>query len=88
MNKSDIINKVSKVTCANIEARDAVEEFLSAIKESLQREERVTISNFGSFYVVFRKARRGVNPQTGEKKDIPPKKVVKFKPSPGLNNKI
>ncbi|MGM0441245.1 MAG: HU family DNA-binding protein [Elusimicrobiota bacterium] len=88
MNKTDIVNKVSQVTCADIEAKESVEKFLDTIKSALQREERVTISNFGSFYVEFRKARKGINPQTGEKIDIPPKKVVKFKPSPKLDEKV
>ncbi len=88
MNKSDIINEVAKVTCAAEEASDAVEEFLNSVKRALLRGERVTISEFGSFFSVVRKAKKGRNPATGESVLIPPKKVVKFKPSPKLNDRL
>ncbi|MDA3792296.1 MAG: HU family DNA-binding protein [Elusimicrobia bacterium] len=88
MNKSEIIEKVSNVTCAKIEAADAVEALFESIKDALEIGERVTVSGFGSFYVQFRKAKKGRNPQTGERIDIPPKKVIKFKPSPQLNDKL
>lgn len=86
MNKNEIIEQVSKVTCAKTEAKDAVEMFIKTIKESLKRGERVTISELGAFHVKFRKARKGRNPKTGQIIDIPPKKVVKFTASSKLNN--
>ncbi len=85
MNKKDLIERVSSVTCAKTEARDSVEELIKTIKDSLVSGERVTISQFGSFYVKFQKARKGRNPATGETIDIPPRKVVKFTPSEKLN---
>ena len=85
MNKNEIIENVSKVTCAKTEAGDAVNMFIKTIKKALKRDERVTISEFGTFYVKFVKARKGRNPRTGEIIDIPPKKVVKFKTSPKFN---
>ena len=42
MNKNEIIENVSSVTCAKTEARDAVEKFISTIKEALKNGERVT----------------------------------------------
>ncbi|MEA3507035.1 MAG: HU family DNA-binding protein [Elusimicrobiota bacterium] len=86
MNKSELIDRVAGVTCAKIEAADAVEALFDSVKGALSTGERVTISGFGSFYVQFRKAKKGRNPQTGEIIDIPPKKVIKFKPSPKLND--
>ncbi len=88
MNKSDIIAEVAKVTCAAQEAKDAVEEFVNTVKNALERGERVTISDFGSFSVVVRKAKKGRNPATGEEMVIPPKKKVKFTPSPKLNDRL
>ncbi|NLB35072.1 MAG: HU family DNA-binding protein [Elusimicrobia bacterium] len=88
MNKTDLIEKVSEVTCAKTEAQDAVNSLFEAISDALSAGERVTISNFGSFYVRFQKARTGRNPKTGETIDIPPRKVVKFTPSPALNKKL
>lgn len=88
MNKNEIIDSVSKVTCAKTEAKDSVEMFMRTIKDALKNNERVTISEFGSFYVKFRKARKGRNLKTGEIIDIPPQKVVKFTPSPKLNQEL
>ncbi len=53
-------------------------------KESMLREEDVTISGFGSFKVKERKARIGYNPHTKKKMKIAAKKVVKFSPSPNF----
>lgn len=48
---------------------------------SLQGGESITIKGFGTFKVVERKAKKGVNPKTGEKINIPASKTVKFKVS-------
>lgn len=85
MNKNEIIESVAKVTCAKTEAKDSVEMFIKTVKDALKNGERVTISDFGTFYIKFRNARRGRNPKTGEIIDIPPRKVVKFTPAPKLN---
>lgn len=44
--------------------------------------------NFGTFSIVTRKARNGVNPKTGKKIHVPAKKVLKFKSSNGLAEDI
>lgn len=88
MNKNDIIASVANVTCARMEAKDSVETLINTIKEALKNGERVTISDFGTFFVKFRKARKGRNPKTGEIIDIPPRKVVKFTPAPKLNKEL
>ena len=76
------------VTCAKTEAKDAVEAFLRTVKDALRNSESVTISDFGTFRVKFQKGRQGRNPKTGETIDIPPRKVVKFTPSPKLNEQL
>lgn len=88
MNKSEIIESVASVTCAKTEAKDSVEMLIKTIKEALKNGERVTISDFGTFSVKFRNARKGRNPKTGEIIDIQPQKVVKFIPSPNLNREL
>ena len=88
MNKNEIIESVATVTCAKTEAKDSVEMFIQTVKDALKNGDRVTISDFGAFYVKFRKARKGRNPRTGESIDIPPQKVVKFIPSPRFNKEI
>jgi DNA-binding protein HU-beta len=88
MNKNEIIEQVARVTCAKTEAKDSVEMFIQTVKDALKSGERVTISEFGTFHVKFRKARKGRNPKTGEIIDIPPQKVVKFTPAPKLNSEL
>jgi len=47
-----------------------------------------TVVDFGTFQVMQRKARRAVNPQTGERLDIPAKNVVRFKAGKGLRERV
>jgi len=84
MNKLDIIREVSKVTCAGVEAKDAVEAFIRSVKEALKRGEKVTIQGFGSFYVKIKGPYLARNPKTGELISKEGKKVVKFRPSPEI----
>ncbi|UCG94831.1 MAG: HU family DNA-binding protein [Candidatus Aerophobus sp.] len=69
-------------------SREAVDAIISAITDSLGREERVTLVGFGTFQTMKRKARTGVNPQTREVINIPAKKVPKFRPGKGLREKV
>lgn len=48
------------------------------IKESVVSGEKITVADFGTFSVVDTKARKGVNPQTGKKIEIPASKKIKF----------
>ena len=84
MNKNDLIEKVSRVTCAKKEAADAVNELISAIKQALRDDKRVTISGLGSFNVKYRKARKGLNPRTRKQIYIKEKAMVKFKPAKNI----
>jgi integration host factor subunit alpha len=52
------------------------------IAESLGRGEKIKIPGFGNFSVREKKARKGRNPKTGERKEISARRVVTFKPSP------
>ncbi|GAG41877.1 unnamed protein product [marine sediment metagenome] len=57
------------------------------MSDSLSQEEKVTLVGFGTFQVMERKARRGVNPQTRKTIQIPAKKVPQFKAGKGLREK-
>jgi nucleoid DNA-binding protein len=63
------------------DAQKIVDSILGIIKERLTRGEKVLLSGFGSFRVVERKERRGVNPLTGEPIIIHGRKAITFKPS-------
>ncbi len=78
MNKVDIVNEVAKATCTKVEAVNAVNAVLAAVKKALKKGEKVTLVGFGTFSVAKRSARAGRNPQTGKPIKIAAKKVPKF----------
>jgi len=88
-NKAELIEEVRTETGLTKKiSREAIDAIVSAIIDSLAREERVTLVGFGTLQVMKRKARRGRNPQTGKELQIPAKKVPKFKPGKGLREKV
>jgi len=89
VNKAQLVEEVANQTgLTKRTSREVVDAIISAITDSLAREERVTLVGFGTFQVRQRKARRGVNPQTRGTIQIPAKKVPKFKPGRGLREKV
>ena len=70
------------------ESADLVESVLKEIEESLIRGETVKISSFGSFYVREKGRRIGRNPQTGEEVPILPPRMLVFRPSHVLKDRI
>ena len=82
MNKSDLVKYVSdKTKVTENDLSIIFDVFLKGIKNALERSERVTIKNFGSFFLQDRKARTALNPKNQEKIDVPAKTVIKFKSS-------
>ena len=89
MNKAELVGEVADRTgLTKKTSREAVDAVISAITDSLSREERVTLVGFGTFGVRQRKARTGRNPQTGATIQIPAKKVPKFTSGKGLRDKV
>ena len=70
------------------ESADLVESVLSEIADTLTRGEAVKISSFGSFSVRQKGQRVGRNPKTGEEVPILPRKVLVFRASNVLKNRI
>ena len=80
MNKAELVEKVAgEVGLTKKDVNNVVDAVTSAITDSLAGGEKVTLVGFGTFQVQKRKARQGVNPQTGDKISIPAKDVPKFK---------
>lgn len=82
MTKHDIVLRVSeKIGLSQAQAVEAVETLFASIIESLGREERVELRNFGVFEVRRRKPRMGRNPADPSKQyPVPARAVAKFKP--------
>jgi nucleoid DNA-binding protein len=78
-NKSEIIHFVQKkLGRSKADAERAVNTVIDAIKVNLKKSKSVQIIGFGTFKVVNRKARMGVNPKTGAKIKIKASKSVKL----------
>lgn len=89
MNKRELIDEVStKTGLTKRVSRETVDAVISAITDSLTREEKVTLVGFGIFQVRKRKAREGRNPQTGKAIQIPAKKVPKFRAGKNLRKVV
>lgn len=84
MNRLDIIRAVAKILTTKGDATKAVETTFETIRIALSREEKVVISNFGTFRVKHRQERLGRNPKTGQQVSVPPRKGVRFKASKNL----
>ena len=65
-----------------------IENLLEIIKKSLENDEDVLISGFGKFCVKQKRERKGRNPATGDDMMLAPRKVVTFKCSGKLRDKI
>jgi integration host factor subunit alpha len=70
------------------QSTETVETILEIIKSSLAAGEDVLISGFGKFCVKGKRERRGRNPATGEDMMLAPRRVVTFKCSGKLRDKI
>ena len=67
---------------------EIVETLLEIIKSTLESGEDVLVSGFGKFNVREKKERKGRNPSTGEDMMLSPRKVVTFKCSGKLRDRI
>lgn len=70
------------------ESADLVETVLKEIADALARGENVKISSFGSFFVRSKGQRIGRNPKTGEEVPINPRKVLVFRASHVLKDRV
>ena len=81
MTKKDIVRTISEeVGLTQQQTKEIVQKTFDAIIESLVRERRIELRNFGVFEVKPRAARKARNPRTGQQVDVPKKYVVTFKP--------
>ena len=85
MNKLELVAAVAaEAGLTKAQAQKAVEATVDAIAGALKNVDKVQLVGFGTFSVVEKAAREGVNPATGAKIQIPAKKVAKFKAGAGL----
>lgn len=84
MNKAELIVEIQKQLGDDVTkaaAERALEAVLESFKQGIAKDGMVQLVGFGTFSVAERKARKGVNPQTGKAIQIAASKSIKFKPS-------
>jgi DNA-binding protein HU-beta/integration host factor subunit beta len=87
--KKDIVRTISEeVGLTQQQTKEIVQKTFDAIIESLVRERRIELRNFGVFEVKPRAARKARNPRTGQQVDVPRKHVVTFKPGKYMEAKV
>ena len=89
LTKADIINSICR-NCgySKTQSADLMESILETIKMTLGSGEDVLISKFGKFCVKEKNDRRGRKPQTGDDLTLGSRRIVVFKCSPLLKDKI
>ena len=89
MTKSDLIDVVAdRAELTKRQVGQIVERIFGEIEAALKKGDRVALTPFGSFVVRSRKAREGRNPKTGEKIDIPARKVPAFVAGKSLKDSV
>jgi integration host factor subunit beta len=89
MTKAELVEEVSRVSdLTKKHSEIIVETVFRSIIAALQRGEKIELRGFGSFRLRQREPRKGRNPKTGDKVDVPPKKVPYFKPGKELKELI
>jgi DNA-binding protein HU-beta len=89
MNKAKLIEQMSKMAkLPKASCKKALEAFIKSVGQTLKQSKSVVLTGFGTFSVMKRKTRMGVNPATGKKMQIPAKKVAKFKPGKALREMV
>ena len=89
LTKDHLIKSIGdRLSISKFESSRIVETFLETVKASLSNGEDVLISGFGKFIVKEKTARRGRNPQTGQDLTLDPRRVITFKCSSVMRDRI
>ncbi len=90
MTKAEVVSRMAEQAgMSKKAAANALKALVGAVHDSLKkREGKIRISDLGTFRVIKKKARNGVNPQTREKIKIAAGKVARFAPSKALRDAV
>ncbi len=89
MNKSELINSLSEETTFNKkDVSRILDSLIRIIERTLKRGDKVALTGFGTYFVSQRPARKGINPSTKEKIDLPAVNVARFKAGKQLRELI
>lgn len=89
MSKAFIAEIIQESTgCTGVAASAAAGDLIAAIVSSIKKEGGFTLPSFGTFRVAKTKARKALNPRTGEPVKVKAGKTVRFKASPSLKKAV
>jgi integration host factor subunit beta len=87
--KKDIVRTIAdQIGLPQLRTKELVQKTFDALIETLVREERVELRNFGVFQIKRREARMARNPRTGERVPVEAKSVVTFKPGKEMEARV
>ena len=89
MTKAELVKEVAQAADLSKKHSEVVVNVVfQSIIAALQQDEKVELRGFGSFRIRQRRSRQGRNPKTGDKVQVPPKKIPYFKPGKELKQFI
>ena len=89
MTKAELVDEVARVVqLTKKQAETIVNIVFDSLVDSLRAGQKIELRGFGSFRLRSRKSRTGRNPKTGEKVEVPSKKIPYFKPGKELKELI
>ena len=89
MNKAELIDAIaSESGLSKVDAKKALDGFVTATANAMKAGDRISLVGFGSFSVSNRAARTGRNPQTGKEIAIAAKNVIRFKSGAELSANV
>ena len=89
MTKADLVEEVIRVAeLSKKHAEIVVNTVFDQIVEALKGDDKIELRGFGSFRVRRRRSRLGRNPKTGDRVDVPSKRIPFFKPGKDLRDLI
>ena len=89
MNKTELVQAIAeKANLTKVQAKAALDAGMCTVEGALKKGDKVALIGFGTFQIVKKDKRQGINPATKAKITIPAKKVVKFKAGADLAKKV
>ncbi len=89
MTKAELVSAVAEQAgLTKADAEKAIKALTTAITNSLKKGDKLSLVGFGTFSTAKRAARKGQNPQTGKKIDIPASVTPKFKAGKSLKDAV
>ncbi len=89
MTKAELVEEVARVSDLTKKHSEViVNTVFESIVDALCKDEKIELRGFGSFRIRQRRSRQGRNPKTGDKVDVPAKRIPYFKPGKELKELI